>query len=81
MLKKLEKCNKIWKKVKITINKEFDNDPVYNKKHLKAKIKPYNGKIITNFHSNKIPKEGFQCICLSVILILEQVRIVILKYF
>ena len=23
----------------------------------------------TNFHNNKIPKEGCQCICLSVILI------------
>ena len=26
-------------------------------------------KINTNFHKNKIPKEGSQCICLSVILI------------
>ena len=26
-------------------------------------------KINTNFHNNKIPKEGFQFICLSVILI------------
>ena len=29
----------------------------------------YNGKIKTNFHNNKIPKEGSQFICLSVILI------------
>ena len=28
----------------------------------------YNGKIITNFHNNKIPKEGSQFIYLSVIL-------------
>ena len=27
------------------------------------------GKINTNFHNNKIPKEGSQCICLTVILI------------
>ena len=27
----------------------------------------YNGKIKTNFHNNKIPKEGSQFICLSVI--------------
>ena len=26
-------------------------------------------KINTNFHNNKIPKEGSQCICLSVVLI------------
>ena len=28
-----------------------------------------NGKISTSFHDNKIPKEGSQFICLSVILI------------
>ena len=42
---------------------------MYNEKYLKAKIKSYNGKINTNFHNNRIPKEGSQCICLSVILI------------
>ena len=57
------------KKVNNTINEEFDSELVYNEKYLKAKIKSYNGKINTNFHNNKIPKEDFQCICLSVILI------------
>ena len=33
---------------------------VYNEKHLKAKIKSYNGKIISNFHNNKIPREVSQ---------------------
>ena len=65
----LKQHNKIWKNVKNIIYKEFDSDPVYNKKYLKAKIKSYNGKINTNFHNDKIPKEGSQCICLSVILI------------
>ena len=65
----LKQHNKIWKNVKNIIYKEFDSDPVYNKKYLKAKIKSYNGKINTNFHNNKIPKEGSQCICLSEILI------------
>ena len=32
-------------------------------------MKSYNGKTNTNFHNNKIPKEGSQCVCLSVILI------------
>ena len=49
--------------------KEFDSEPVYNEKYLKAKIKSHDGKIKTNFHNNKIPKEGSQFICLSVILI------------
>ena len=65
----LEKYNEIWEKVKNSIKKEFDVEPVYNEKYLKAKIKSYNGKINTNFHNNKIPKEGSQFICLSVILI------------
>ena len=29
---------------------------------LKAKIKSYNGKINTNIHKNKIPREGSQFI-------------------
>ena len=53
---------KFGKKVSNTIKKEFDSKPVYNEKHVKTKIKSYNGKINTNFHKNKIPKEGSQCI-------------------
>ena len=65
----LEKYNEIWENVRNSLKKEFDNEPVYNEKYLKAKIKSCNGKINTNFHNNKIPKEGSQLICLSVILI------------
>ena len=35
----LEKYNEIWEKVKNSIKKEFDSEPVYNEKYLKAKIK------------------------------------------
>ena len=55
-------------KVKNSIRKEFDSVPVYNEKYLKAKAKSYNGKLNTNFHNNKIRKEGSQFIYLSVIL-------------
>ena len=64
----LEKDNEIWEKVKNSIKKEFDSEPVYNKKDLKSKIKSYNGKINTNFRRNKIPKEVSQFIYLPVIL-------------
>ena len=67
--KLLEKYNEIWEKVKNSIKKEFDSKPVYNEKYLKANTKSYSGKINTNFHNNKIPREGSQFICLSVILI------------
>ena len=49
--------------------KNFDNEPKYNEKHLKTKIKTYKGKINANFNNNKISKEDSQCVCLSVILI------------
>ena len=39
-------------------NEEFDSKPIYNEKYLKTKIKCYHEKIKTNFHNNKIPKEG-----------------------
>ena len=67
--KLFKKYNKIWEKVSNIIRKEFDSKPVYNEKYLKSKIKSYNGKINTNFHNNKLPKEGSQCICLSVMLV------------
>ena len=65
----LEQYNEIWEKFQYSIKEESDSEPVYNEKYLKAKVKSYNGKINTNFWNNKIPKEGSQFICLSVILI------------
>ena len=65
----LEKYNEIWDTFSHSIKKGFDSEPVYNEKYLKTKTKPYEGRINTNFHSDKIPKVGSQCICLSVILI------------
>ena len=35
---------KIWNKVSNDINKEFDNDLVYDEKYLRTKIKSYKGK-------------------------------------
>ena len=64
----LENYDEIMKKVKNILKKEFDSEPVYNEKYLKAKIKSYDGKINTNFENKEILKEGTQCICLSVIL-------------
>ena len=49
--------------------KVFDSKPINNEKYLKTKIKSNNGKINKNFHNNKIPKEGPQFICLSVMLL------------
>ena len=64
--KLLEKYNEIFSSI---IKKEFDSEPVYNEKYLTTKIKSFNGKINTNFHNNKIPKEDSQYIFLSLIFI------------
>ena len=41
----------------------------YKIRNFRAKIKSYNGKINSNVHHNKIPKEDSQFICLLVVLI------------
>ena len=70
----LEKYNETLDKVNNTIKKGFDSEAVYNVKHLKTKIRSYEGKVNTvNL-----------CICLSMILIelvLEWVKTIILKCF
>ena len=54
---------------KSAIASKKDSEPVCNEKYLKTKIKSYKGNINGNVHGDKIPKQGSQCICLSVILI------------
>ena len=69
----LKQYNQTWKKfiriIKKKKKKKNGSKLLYNEKYLKPKTKSYNGKINTNFYNDKIPKEGSQCICLSVILI------------
>ena len=48
---------------------EIDSEPASSEMYLKTKKKSYERKINISFHNDKIPKEGSQCICLSVILI------------
>ena len=48
----LKKCNSIWDEVSADIEKEFDSEPVYNKKYLKIKIKSH-GDEVTDFYDKK----------------------------
>ena len=61
---------KFGKKWAIESKKGFDSEPVYNEKYLNTKTNSSKGKINTNFHNNKIPKKGSQCICLPVVLMI-----------
>ena len=45
----LAKYNKIWNKVKKTLNIKFHNIPVYDEKHIKAKVKEFSCVVNTNF--------------------------------
>ena len=67
----LKKYNQIWKKVEKLLKIEFDSKPVYgdDDKYIKTKIKIYEGSMITNFQSKKIPKEKATGNCLSIIMI------------
>ena len=55
----LKKYTKIWEKVSILMNIEFDSEPVYgdNDKYIKTKIKIYGDKVNTNFMVEKYQKK------------------------
>ena len=53
----LEKDNEIWENILKSIKKEFDSEPLYDEKYLKAKIKSYNEKININFDNDKMQKK------------------------
>ena len=61
----LEKYNNIWDKVSADIKKEFDSEPVFNKKFLKTKIK-FHGDEVTDFYDKEIPKIDSNHVCLAV---------------
>ena len=54
----LDKYNEIWDKIKKTSNIKFHSMPVYDEKHIKAKVREFNGVIKTNFLGDEIPKES-----------------------
>ena len=67
----------------LTLKKEFNSEPVYNKKILKTKKKSYGGEA-TDFYDNEIPKAGSDCTCLAVItiaLLLKKMKTIVHKHF
>ena len=61
--------NEIWEIVTNSIKKEFNSEPGYNEKYLKAKMKSCNGILIKFFTGIKYQKKDSQVTYLSVILI------------
>ena len=72
----LKHYNKIWEKIENLLKIDFESKSVYgdDDKYIKAKRKIYAGRIITNFHNKKVPKEKAPCKCLSIIMIHSVIR-------
>ena len=62
----LQKYNTIWGKNSADIKKEFDSEPVNNKKLLRTKVKSHGDEVI-DFHNKEIPKVDSSHTCLVVI--------------
>ena len=73
----LKKYSKIWGKVSILMNVEFNGEPVYddNDKYIEAKIKSYGDKVNTNFQGKRIPKENASYKCLSLVMLDSVIRV------
>ena len=80
----LKMYTKIWERVTNLMNIEFDSELVYgandNVKHIKTKIKMYEGKVNTDFQGKEVPKENDSYDCSSLI-ILDSVIRANKKYF
>ena len=50
----LLKYNKIWTKIKKTLNIKLHIQPVYDEKYIKTKVKTFNGVVNTMFWNDKI---------------------------
>ena len=66
--------NEIWDKVKEKLNSNFHNEPIYDKKYVKAKVREFDGVIKTNFLGNKMPKENMRYTCTACLTIDSVVR-------
>ena len=65
----LDKCNAISDKIKGELNIKFHSMPVYDEKHIKAKVREFNGVIKTDFLRDEIPKEDMHYTCIACITI------------
>ena len=64
-----EKYEQICHKIRYKIASYCDSEPVHHDKHIKTKVKSYNGRITIDFHGSRMPKDGSSCNGLSIILL------------
>ena len=58
-----------YKKTKILVGIEFDNQPVYDEKYIKTRVKHFEDKVITKFTNDEIPRENSHYSCIAAICI------------
>ena len=63
------KYEQIWNVIKNNLKIKFHNEPIYESKYLKTKVREYNGMIKTNFLNNSMPKENMHYTCIACITI------------
>ena len=65
----LNKYNEIWDKIRETLSIKFHSMPIYNEKHIKAKVREFNGVIKANFLGDEVPKVNKHYTCIACITI------------
>ena len=64
-----DKYDEFWCVIKDKLGIKFPSEPVYEYKHLKVKVREYDGAIKTNFLDNDMPKENMHYPCIACITI------------
>ena len=60
-----EKYENIWDVIKNKLCITFHSEPIYKQKHLKAKVREFDGLIKTNIFGNDRPKENMHYACIG----------------
>ena len=64
-----DKYDKIWDVIKDKLRINFNSEPVYEYRYLKAKVREFDGAIKANFLNNDMPKVNMHYTCISCITI------------
>ena len=61
--------------IKNKLNIKFHNQPIYENKYLKTKVREFDGNIKTNFLGNDLPKENMYYTCIACITVDSVIKI------
>ena len=69
------KYNEIWNKTKNVLNIKFHNEPIYDDKYIKTKVKTFNSMINILFTRDEIPRERIHYVYIPAICIDSILRV------